>query len=136
MNKPGESNTRNNIPDAPTYSIHEFPLSAVRVSPDTMRVMMCEDHEWERDGEGHQTNPGPVIGSLIRRGSGWWVSDAMRDNLGARRARDLVTPWDSPRMALAIAADFWEMEGRSMVCLLYTSPSPRNRTRSRMPSSA
>ena len=27
-------------------------------------------------------------------------------------------------------------EGLSMVCLLYTSPSPRDRTRSRMPSSA
>ena len=27
-------------------------------------------------------------------------------------------------------------QGRSMYCLLYTSPSPRDRTRSRMPSSA
>ena len=27
-------------------------------------------------------------------------------------------------------------ENRSSVCLLYTSPSPRDRTRSRMPSSA
>ena len=26
--------------------------------------------------------------------------------------------------------------GRSAICLLYTSPSPRDRTRSRMPSSA
>ena len=28
------------------------------------------------------------------------------------------------------------VQGKSMVCLLYTSPSPRDRTRSRMPSSA
>ena len=29
-----------------------------------------------------------------------------------------------------------ERDGTSYVCLLYTSPSPRDRTRSRMPSSA
>ena len=29
-----------------------------------------------------------------------------------------------------------ELDGRPIVCLLYTSPSPRDRTRSRMPSSA
>ena len=29
-----------------------------------------------------------------------------------------------------------EIEGRDALCLLYTSPSPRDRTRSRMPSSA
>ena len=28
------------------------------------------------------------------------------------------------------------VEGEDIVCLLYTSPSPRDRTRSRMPSSA
>ena len=30
----------------------------------------------------------------------------------------------------------WMNEGKSYICLLYTSPSPRDRTRSRMPSSA
>ena len=29
-----------------------------------------------------------------------------------------------------------EWEGKIIICLLYTSPSPRDRTRSRMPSSA
>ena len=29
-----------------------------------------------------------------------------------------------------------EAPGTAMICLLYTSPSPRDRTRSRMPSSA
>ena len=28
------------------------------------------------------------------------------------------------------------LQGQYMICLLYTSPSPRDRTRSRMPSSA
>ena len=35
------------------------------------------------------------------------------------------------------AADFGDLTtGRNHICLLYTSPSPRDRTRSRMPSSA
>ena len=46
---------------------------------------------------------------------------------------DLVTkPHDFPRVILGVGA-------KSMAdwpCLLYTSPSPRDRTRSRMPSSA
>ena len=95
----GESNMKNDIQDAPTNSIHEFPLSAVRVNPETMRVMTCEDAEWTRDIDGYQTNPGPVIGNLIKRGSGWWASEALRYSLGARKGRDLTTPWDSPRMA-------------------------------------
>ena len=30
----------------------------------------------------------------------------------------------------------WAQSGQGDICLLYTSPSPRDRTRSRMPSSA
>ena len=36
-------------------------------------------------------------------------------------------------LALAFSQPLWQ---RSSTCLLYTSPSPRDRTRSRMPSSA
>ena len=33
--------------------------------------------------------------------------------------------------------NYWEAQGKKKkICLLYTSPSPRDRTRSRMPSSA
>ena len=39
--------------------------------------------------------------------------------------RDIQTPLTS-----------WENTNLLMICLLYTSPSPRDRTRSRMPSSA
>ena len=38
-----------------------------------------------------------------------------------------------PEGALAIVCDITD---QAAVCLLYTSPSPRDRTRSRMPSSA
>ena len=41
----------------------------------------------------------------------------------------------SPQICLQISLDFDPLVALS-VCLLYTSPSPRDRTRSRMPSSA
>ena len=44
---------------------------------------------------------------------------------------------DNEIMIFQNALDFSEVKAReAMVCLLYTSPSPRDRTRSRMPSSA
>ena len=36
----------------------------------------------------------------------------------------------------AKGARFSDVDGNTYICLLYTSPSPRDRTRSRMPSSA
>ena len=50
--------------------------------------------------------------------------------------KDLLnTPqYESVRSILNIAGSLGEQEGKD--CLLYTSPSPRDRTRSRMPSSA
>ena len=47
---------------------------------------------------------------------------------------------DGATRALSVAADHFagSVHGKALrcVCLLYTSPSPRDRTRSRMPSSA
>ena len=40
------------------------------------------------------------------------------------------------RRRSAILQDLQDAEARLKTCLLYTSPSPRDRTRSRMPSSA
>ena len=60
----------------------------------------------------------------------------------ARRLMQLLKPLDIPLIindrvdvALAVDADGVHI-GQSDICLLYTSPSPRDRTRSRMPSSA
>ena len=39
-------------------------------------------------------------------------------------------------LGLIILVVIWALSGLYRVCLLYTSPSPRDRTRSRMPSSA
>src|SRR5664280_2261681 len=54
--------------------------------------------------------------------------------------REAIARWASPILwlwsaALGIGAISW-LNGQSSGCLLYTSPSPRDRTRSRMPSSA
>jgi len=40
------------------------------------------------------------------------------------------------RGRVAIPARYRHLFGEGVICLLYTSPSPRDRTRSRMPSSA
>ena len=48
---------------------------------------------------------------------------------GGCRRREIYNP-------LRTALRELEEETRGVVCLLYTSPSPRDRTRSRMPSSA
>ena len=49
---------------------------------------------------------------------------------------DAFTPpsWTEDGLAKFILGT--DGQGRDMLCLLYTSPSPRDRTRSRMPSSA
>ena len=44
-------------------------------------------------------------------------------------------PWQMARVA-RILADRHGWDDLDVICLLYTSPSPRDRTRSRMPSSA
>ena len=47
----------------------------------------------------------------------------------------MVVLW--PLILLVVSLSAWNYWGREHVaCLLYTSPSPRDRTRSRMPSSA
>ena len=48
---------------------------------------------------------------------------------------------DNPDLARALMErsaneEFFKLENKEKICLLYTSPSPRDRTRSRMPSSA
>ena len=43
---------------------------------------------------------------------------------------------DGPAIECANGDKEWCLNGKYHSCLLYTSPSPRDRTRSRMPSSA
>ena len=52
-------------------------------------------------------------------------------------ATRIIVDRERERMAF-ISADYWDIAATldAGACLLYTSPSPRDRTRSRMPSSA
>ena len=45
-------------------------------------------------------------------------------------------PGDDRRNYVGLGGNQWYKPGKGNGCLLYTSPSPRDRTRSRMPSSA
>ena len=53
-----------------------------------------------------------------------------------RRIAEQIDPEEEERLKNTRIADVVETEHLVPVCLLYTSPSPRDRTRSRMPSSA
>ena len=58
------------------------------------------------------------------------------------RTYDLFSPWSFVILAIAVLATpqaictSFEFPDRDTVCLLYTSPSPRDKRQSRMPSSA
>ena len=72
------------------------------------------------------------IAGLLTRKAGWFIPGGILTGIGAGVA--LV---DGPLAQLIPAGLLPGDEGGLfMLCLLYTSPSPRDRTRSRMPSSA
>ena len=78
---------------------------------------------WSAPGnEGRNISPTPVlIGADRVLAPGWWRSTALR----IERAEGGLA-----------AREEWQTTDLKGTCLLYTSPSPRDRTRSRMPSSA
>ena len=54
-----------------------------------------------------------------------------------KSTNDEPTPIDCvSKMVSKIPDEFWSKKDLSILCLLYTSPSPRDRQKSRMPSSA
>ena len=70
-------------------------------------------------------------------------SDKNKVNLSKTNQRDFVTKEITPTAAVIMKAAYEKAskENKNVLlmfhaCLLYTSPSPRDRTRSRMPSSA
>ena len=68
------------------------------------------------------------------------LDDVVFANQPAFGKAGVVELGDVERVGVAVEDDFAEQEAGSRsvheTCLLYTSPSPRDRTRSRMPSSA
>ena len=65
-----------------------------------------------------------------------WLESQLTESLGASEVSNLV------RLSGGANRETWSFDAKvqeshhSLICLLYTSPSPRDRTRSRMPSSA
>ena len=107
-----------------------------------------DDAQLERLGDSRQDIMGfSVVGPGRFVGSGHPApSQNLPPNLGLIESRNGGRSWEN--ISLLGKADFhvlrsagatvYGVDGGShlMVCLLYTSPSPRDRTRSRMPSSA
>ena len=74
-----------------------------------------------------------------------WTAELARWSADLPRPRDILVVsahWEAAPISLSsttgapLLYDFWGFPQRYYDCLLYTSPSPRDRTRSRMPSSA
>ena len=64
-------------------------------------------------------------------------ANALRQELEARKVQaELIQPTLTSKFKRPVTLEFRDAELKLVVCLLYTSPSPRDRTRSRMPSSA
>ena len=60
-------------------------------------------------------------------------------NLQSKKIKDLIELADHKNINIEVVKDNknWKFKSTEYIaCLLYTSPSPRDRTRSRMPSSA
>ena len=73
-----------------------------------------------------------LLGLLLQQANGRMV--LFFDNLESFQRPDALN-LDEPRLQAWIQAA-QSLEAQGLICLLYTSPSPRDRTRSRMPSSA
>ena len=85
---------------------------------------------------------GQLVGSLEVRREGRCVITGQLVGSLQNHGEVLVTGQVNGGIASAegeiwfVEGSSWCRDGRTMVCLLYTSPSPRDRQKSRMPSSA
>ena len=61
--------------------------------------------------------------------------DASEDELHAQDVKIAEKAWEAGR-GLVLIANKWDLVEKDTICLLYTSPSPRDKRQSRMPSSA
>ena len=114
-----------------------FAISRFGSGSDLMARVLAEDHGWEITDDNFVV-VGGLDGALDALPAGnaeiflWnktMTQPHVTDDTFAR-AGVLPTPW--PSFAVVASTAFLDTHP----CLLYTSPSPRDRTRSRMPSSA
>ena len=77
-----------------------------------------------------------VIGILIALQINNWNENRKLNEQRKELISNLITDFTDTNASLDSAIKEKEDQLKGMNCLLYTSPSPRDRTRSRMPSSA
>ena len=65
-----------------------------------------------------------------------WRIGSQRDIIGFSGRRRVGDASNAVGRLARIDRSQWQQGGRNLGCLLYTSPSPRDRSLSRMPSSA
>ena len=66
---------------------------------------------------------------------GFQITRAPKDK-GEQATFVLPEPEEGATVTAGFYSEFLDVEGQGKTCLLYTSPSPRDRQKSRMPSSA
>ena len=81
-------------------------------------------------------NQGELFEELYKEYMGDPNSSTLREQITAAVAGCKTIPGKLGRDAIDINGVEKEIKPKNYTCLLYTSPSPRDRTRSRMPSSA
>ena len=86
-----------------------------------------KDQEQEEDGEKKKVRKKKQIRTGTQR-----IGRMLSDSRGSDAMIEVVNPLTTSASEATVAV----MSGGKQICLLYTSPSPRDRTRSRMPSSA
>src|SRR5665811_789826 len=109
---------------------------------DAKRVVLCDDHEIVRDAIKSRMANSPTLQIVGEATNGRDVVDVVKELEPDVLIIDVELP---KRDGIEATKDVLKARPRTKVivftahaqpCLLYTSPSPRDRTRSRMPSSA
>ena len=87
------------------------------------------------NNESSQTEINYVVSSAdLKESNPYWLQEKGSLGLYAIADKKMIgTPVNNGPINVSVSLD---INGSPMTCLLYTSPSPRDRTRSRMPSSA
>ena len=98
------------------------------IQPDSWIKKMCKEHNMIEPFLDYQVSEGKISYGLSSMGYDVRISDEYRIFTNVNSS--LVDPKNFSD------DNFIERKGPYCICLLYTSPSPRDRQKSRMPSSA
>ena len=109
-----------------------MPLAPASIVATLLRLALLQNHDWDSALQQFLTAACDLLD--VDRANYWSLAEGppcLTCELGFVRNRGLLE-----RGAILYERDCPEYFAEVKRCLLYTSPSPRDRTRSRMPSSA